>query len=225
AGRPAGTGVEGEVVLALPAGSGPPLAGVLRPHAGGEAPLLVFVAGTPTYDGLLNRPAAPATRDPGWSAREFSAFATVPPMHLAFLESPGGGRDFAGALLAALPLLGELVATGGRKPLLVCEREAAAVVALRIAAIRPLVSGLVFTGGGAMTAKSLQDLGDLPVRVAATKGPAEASLQSMFTWVANQQGKLAVDLQWLSDARPAWQLGLPAFGREIAAFAGELFRR
>lgn len=218
-------GITGDLPLAI-AGPGGVLAGVLRLCAPAPRPLVVFVPGLPSYDGVMNHPTAPATYDPRWRARDLADFGTAHGVHVAFLESPGGGRDFGPLLQSALAMLGQLVPPTDQKPLLVGEREAAVAVALHIARFRPLVSGLVFVGSGAMPATSLRTLGKLPVRVAATRGPAEAALQGMLDYLANQkENPLAVDIEWLSPARPPWLLGTSPFAAELGAFARKLFAR
>lgn len=216
-------GLDRDRVLALPLPDAPALGCVLRLHEKPSRPLVVWIAGLPTYDGEMMRPAAPATRDPAWLARELADFATTHEVHVACLESPGGGRDYGRALRHALAQLGELVPAAG-KPLLVCEREAAAAVALYLPDLQPLVRGLVFVGSGAMGTRALQALGDVPVRIAATRGPNETGLANFVTHVVaqRQQGKLAVDIDWLTADRPPWQFGLAPFTSDVASLLRKL---
>jgi hypothetical protein len=183
---------------------------------------VVVVAGAPSYDGASVRPAAPVTREPGWLAREFAGFGPADGMHVAFLESPGGGRDFAGALRQALPLLQSLLPASVQKPWLVCEREAAAIAALRLPELRPMLSGLVLVGSGALSAPTLRQLGDFPVRAVRQTGPGEANLVRMLDWVALQQpAEWRGDVAWLETPRSAWQFGLQAPAAALAGFLRE----
>ncbi len=226
ASRPVADGIDGDVCLGLPVQGGQPLSCVLRrARATTPRPMVVFVAGTPVYDPSMNRPAAPATRDPRWLAHELAGFGGTQDWHVAFLESPGVGRDFAAALRQALPLLGQVVATGEHRPLLVCEREAAAIVGLHIADYRAMVRGVVFLGGGVMPAPAVAANGALPVRYGRLHGFAEDGLVRMLDYVALQQGQpdWRGDVAWLSPRRVAWPFAMPGFADDIAVFAAGLF--
>lgn len=215
-------GVAGDGLLGLPVAGGPPLAAVLRrAAASGPRPMVVVIAGSPAFDNTGNRPTAPATRDPRWLAHEFAGFDVARRWHVVHLESPGLGRDYSVQLRAALPLLAQVVGGIEGKPLLVCEREAAAIVGLRIAEYRDLVRGFVGVGGGAMAGPALLTLGGLPVRLAAVRGYGEESLQRVIDFVALQQGKAEWrgDVAWLAPERPAWPLALPALAAPLEAFA------
>jgi hypothetical protein len=221
--RAVAEGLGNDRLLALPVPGGPSLGCVLQLHPSLDRPLVVWIAGLPTYDGEMVRPAAPATRDPGWTARELADFGTTHEVHVACLESPGGGRDYGTALRHALATLAELV-PGAGKPLLVCEREAAAAAALFVPDLQPLVRGFVLVGSGAMGTRALQALGELPVRIAATRGPNTTGLTSFMDHVLaqRQQGKLAADIAWLTTDRPPWQFGLAPFAADVASFVRKL---
>ncbi len=223
--RAASAGLSGDVSLALPVGRAPLWCRLRRASGDEPRPLVVFVSGTPTYDTTVNRPSAPATRDPLWLAHELAEFGRRERWHVVFVESPGLGVDFAGALREALPLLSQFVATGNRKPLLVCEREAAAIVGLRMQEFRPQLSGLVCVGAGAMPAAALIENGALPVRVNALAGMGEESLQRVLDYVGAQQtaGTWRGDVRWLSDKRPAWPFGLSLLATDVARFAHSVF--
>lgn len=224
--RDVATGLPGDVSLVLPVAGGLPLPCVLRRAEGeGPRPLVVFLGGTPAYGVSLDRPAAPAVRDPLWLAHELAAFGRAERWHVAFLASPGVGRDYAAALREALPQLRQLVAVRGDKPLLVCEREAASIVGLRIGDYRTSLRGLVLVGSGAMAAPALQANGPLPVRLCALRGLGEDALARVIDYVALQQreGTWHGDVAWLAERRPAWPLGLPLLAGDIAAFARSLF--
>jgi len=221
-------GLDGDLRLALPVAGGPPLGVVLRRAKGpGARPLVVVVAGTPAFDPSGLRPSSPSTRDPGWTADELAGFGRADDWHVACVESPGLGRDFAPALQEALPLLVELTAAAGGKPLLVAEREAASIVGLRIGAFRDLVAGVVLVGGGAMAGPALVANGALPVRYVAVRGVPDESLVRVLDFVARQQGKpeWRGDVAWLTTARPAWCCALPATTVPLAAFARQCFAR
>ncbi len=224
--RPARDGIAGDADVAFEVAGEPPFAAVLRAAASdGPRPLVVFVAGTPAYDPAATRPAAPATRDPRWLAHELAAFGAAERWHVAFCESPGLGRDWARDLRQVLPQLAELVATGGRKPLLVCEREAAAIAGLQIGSVREQLAGLVLLGGGAMSGAALAANGPLPVRYAAPRGVGEEAIERVLDYVAAQQqkGGWQGDVARLTAVRPPWPLAMPALADDIAAFARRVF--
>ncbi len=222
AGRPVEQHFHGDRLLLLPTAGGMPLQCILRLAQGAGRPFVVVIAGAPSYDGGFNKPAAPVTREPGWLAREFPGFGGGETFHVAFLESPGG-RDYAAALRSALPLLQRLVGPDTEKPVLVAEREAAAIVALRIGEFRDQVAGLVLVGSGAMTPQGLAALGDLPVRVVAQRGAGEESLGRMLDYVAHKQkdGGWQGDIAWLQTGRPAWALGLPMLREPLLTWLDE----
>ncbi len=220
-------GLGGDAMLALPVPGGAPLRCTLRPARGAAAqPLVVFAGAAPAFDPGLDRPVAPSSRDPAWLAHELAGFGDGR-WHVAFLESPGVGRDYAPALRGALELLPRITGAGDAKPLLVVEREAATIVALRLAEFRQLVCGLVLVGGGGIPGPALLANGDLPVRVAAARGAGEEPLQRVIDFVALQQqrGTWHGDVAWLSPRRPPWTAAVPLLARELEAFARECFAR
>ena len=207
-----------DLPLAIPVVGSQPLHAVLR-VADAEAPMVVILSGTPAYDLTGRRPVAPTSRDPAWLAHEFASFAPGRAMHLAFVESPGGGRDFGAALIAALPVLHELAPVRG-KPLLVCEREAAAVLGLQAHRVRDLVSGLVLVGGGAIPANQLERLGRLPIRYARVHGsPANEGMQRVIDYATKTNGGSAatLDVQWLDDLDLPWPFALSLRLPQLAA--------
>lgn len=217
---PAQPGID--LPLAIPVPGGNPLAAVLR-IAAAEAPLLVVIAGAPGYDLTGRRPTAPVSRDPAWLANEFAGFGKAHGWNLAFVESPGGGRDFAQALVAALPVLRQLAPVRG-KPLLVCEREAAAVLGLSAHQLREAVGGFLLVGGGAMPANLLQRVGPLPIRYARVHGsPANDGMQRVVEFAAGQATGAAerADVRWLDEQELPWpfalSLRLPALEAGAAA--------
>jgi hypothetical protein len=224
--RAADDGLAGDACLALPVTGEPPLRCVLRRAGEGRHPLVVFAGGSPAYDAFGDRPAAPATRDPRWLAHELAGFGSEAHWHVAFLESPGVGRDYARDLREVLPQLAQLAGSDGL-PLLVCEREAASIVGLGIGSLRALVRGVVCVGGGAMAPAALQANGPLPVRFAAPRGGAEDGLARVLDYVEARKkaGDWHGDVAWLSPARPAWPFALAAFAPDIAAFAQTVFLR
>lgn len=225
-GKAAAHGIAGDLSLALPTDGGPPLGCVLRRAGPEPRPLVVVVAGTPAYDSTLRRPSAPATRDPVWTAHELATFGAADAWHVAFVESPGGGRDFAAALRSALSLLRELAPAGDTLPLLVCEREAAAVVGLHVASFVPLVRGLVLIGSGAMTGPSLDGLGALPVRLSRVHGAAVDPLARVMDYVEHKRaaGAWQGDVAWLGERSPPWCIALPLLAGDVEAFARTLWK-
>ena len=197
-----------------------------RARGDGPRPLVVVAAGVPTYDLSARRPASPATRDPAWLAHEFAGFAAARDWHLAFLESPGGGRNYAESLLLALPALRDLLPPGGGLPLLVVEREAAAVVGLHLERLRPLVRGVVLVGGGVLARPTIDRIGALPVRYARFFGaPASEAMAGSVEFVAGRRGTadFVADVDWLGPRAVAWTAAMPMLAPELEAFAQQLF--
>src|SRR5690606_28120333 len=103
------------------------------------------------------------------------------------LDSPGGGRPYAQALLAALKALPGVLPTGGAKPLLVCDREAASVVGMQLAHFQDHICGVVFVGSGAMPPNVIAKLGDLPVRYVDLAGyPASVAVARTLQYLRLQ---------------------------------------
>ena len=220
-------GLLGNVPTGLPTGASK-IACVLRLGEGRNPassptprPLVVVAGGAPSYDITALRPSAPAARSPRWLAAELATFGKGQPWDVAFLESPGGGRNYADQLREALKSLRELWAVGDRPILLVCEREAAAVVGLQLAALRSQLQGLVLLGSGGMPAQVLDGLGTLPVRIGMLQGyPSSDGLRRALDYVALRRS----EKQWQGDfallpgEEPAWPFGLRAYAPAITTF-------
>lgn len=223
-GRDPVDGVAGALPLQLPVDGGAPLGAVLQRATGADgAPvrrrLLVVAPGAPAYDLTGLRPSAPANRDPGWSAHELAGLGAATGSHVVFLESPGGGRDYAAALRAALALLPAVVATEG-PPLLVCEREAAVIAALRLRDLQAGLAGLVLVGAGGVPGSVLRDLGALPVRLAPLHGVGGDALARMVDYAKTLRADgWNGDVDWLGTAPMPWTHGLAAWGPALAEFA------
>jgi hypothetical protein len=109
---------------------------------------------------------------------------------------------------------------------LVCEREAASVVALQFANLGGTTRALVCIGGGAMPGNFLQRLGPTRLRYQAIVGhPAMGSLANTIAYAresADDRGR--IDCGWLDETPLPWSSALagsvPAlerFVRELAA--------
>jgi len=226
--RPVAAGTPGDVPLALPTAEGPPFQAVLRAAVGdGPRPLVVVAAGSPAYDPGVRRPVAPESRDPAWLAVELAGFARDRDWHLLCLESPGVGRDWLRCLRETLAALPALLPGRVDQVLLVAEREAAAITALRLGELRERLAGVVLVGAGAMPGAMLEANGTLPVRYAAGRGVGETTLPPVLAFVdaRRQAGTWQGDVAWLTAERPAWCLALPLLAPAIEAFAGELFAK
>lgn len=234
-GRPLFDGIPGPVRTALPASGGALLPCVLRDLPGdaqggavAESPLLVFVSGAPAYDAGARRPIAPAAREAPWLAAELGEFGRARGWRIACLDSAGGGRPFGKDLLAALGALRELLPSGARKPVLVCDREAAGIVALSAGAFAPHIAGLVLIGGGALPGSAIEALGALPVRwVRLAHYPGTAGVDRTLAFVAERAAGADTppDLRRLHDRELPWPFGVALSLPEIEAFAGECFGR
>ncbi|MFK7742502.1 MAG: hypothetical protein AB8H80_19470, partial [Planctomycetota bacterium] len=160
--RPVLAGMTGDIALALPVDDAVVQPCIVRRAAGeGPHPAVVFAAGAPCYDFGSRRPTSPQTREGDWLLAKLAAVASAGQpggeerggfdfgggkWHLVSCDSPGGGRKYAQTLLAALQALPKVLALGAGKPLLVCDREAAAVVALHLQRFRRHVAGVVLVG-------------------------------------------------------------------------------
>ncbi len=194
-----------------------------KPH-----PMVVFATGAPAYDMGSRRPMSPGMRESNWLWRELGDFGVEQQWHVVCCDSPGGGRPYAKALLSTIQALPEVLATGGQKPLLVCDREAAAVVALQLAKFRPHISGVVFVGGGAIPARTVEQLAGLPVRMLALAGyPGSRAIERMTIYVDSlrKSGKPVPDISRLHDRAEPWLFGVPRSRQELAAFATQVFGR
>jgi hypothetical protein len=220
-------GFVGDLPTGLPTGSSK-IACVLRIGEGRNPadaptprPLVVVAGGSPAYDITALRPSAPATRGPRWLAAELATFGKGQPWDVAFLESPGGGRNYADELREAVKSLRLLWAVGDRPVVLVCDREAAAVVGFQLGSLRPQIQGLVLVGSGGMPASVLDGLGALPVRIGMLQGyPSGEGLRRALEYVTMRQS----EKQWQGDfavltgEAPAWLFGLRGYAPAITKF-------
>lgn len=227
--RPPLAGIDGAIPAAMPAGDivQPCL---LQPAAGtGDHALVVFATGAPAYGIDAVRPEQPQTRAAAWLAAELDGFGAEHGWHVAYLDSPGGGRPYAAALAATLAALPEVLPTGGRKPLLVCDREAAGVVGLHLGSLADAVAGVVLVGTAAVPTRVLDALDSVPVRlVELADYPASRTVPRLLQFLASRADGDAAqrpDIRLLHERQPAWPFGLAASRHELAAFARELFGR
>lgn len=218
-------GLTGDVALALPDGKGGRLAAVLRPAVGdGPRPLLLIASGTPCYDLSPRRPSAPATRDPAWTAHAFAGFAKERGWHQVFLESPGGGRDYAAALSAVLPSLRALLPGGAGPVVLVAEREAASVVGLQLQRLRAEFAGVALVGAGVFPRPVALATAGLPIRFGRMHGtPANDAMANLIGYCAETKEPAGLDVRWLADGDAAWPMALPLFAAGIESFAAAVF--
>jgi hypothetical protein len=233
--EPVLTGLHGDVPVFLPTGEPSGLPCVLRLPADFEPggararrPMVVFAASSPSYDGATRRPTAPGTRGPRWLAHELPGFGDSQGWDVAFVDSPGDGRDYGSHLPRALQALRAILAPGDRSMVLVCDREAAAVAAFRIGELREHLAGLVLVGAGAMTGQALDELGELPVRYVVSHGyPAAEGMRRSLDYVdlKEQAGEAHGDVALLVEREMPWTCAVPLLADEIAAFAAEAFAR
>jgi hypothetical protein len=217
-GKPVLHGVRGDVATALPAGDSPeqdglpPLPCVLVDYDAARSeprPVVVVATGVPSYDTTMKRPNAPSVRDPMWSAREVAMLRSRADVQWVCLGSPGDGRPYPRSLQGALTALASLLPVDSPPPLLVCEREAAGVVAFALQQLAPQVAGFVLIGGGAMPQQQLDGL-DRPVRFVPLAGfPGSAAVERVLDHVAATPGRS--DVAWLAGAEQPlpWTFGLP----------------
>lgn len=224
--RPALAGLGGVVPTGLPFGESF-LPCLLRRHPdGGARPTVVFATGAPAYGVGARRPASPLSRSGEWTMRELGDFGLEDGWNVCVLDSPGGGRAYAAALRGALAALPEVLPTDGSRPLLVCDREAAAVVGMQLAKLRPSLSGVVLIGAGAVPAPVLGALEGLPVRAVKLSGyPASVTIDRLLAYL-DAQGparREAIDLELLHERPTPWPYGPARSLAELRAFARRCF--
>lgn len=220
-------GLDGDLPVTVPAGDSA-IACVLRFARGcrpgaelAPRPLLVFADGAPAYGPAAYRPAAPGVRGPRWLAGAMPAIGVEADCHVAFLASPGNGRNYLHALPDAIESLRQLFGVGGRPVVLVCEREAAAIAGLGTTKLAPKVDGLVLIGAGAIPIPALQALGGCAIRLAPLQGyPSSPGLERTLAWAEKQRadGNWGGDLARLTTAEPAWPFGTRALVAPIREF-------
>jgi hypothetical protein len=213
----------GHTWLTFTPADGRPLQVVVRKAPGeGPAPLLLVVGGTPSYDTTARRPLAPLTRHPGWLAAELAAFAASRPWHVAFVESPGGGRDFVPALRHGLGELRALLAIDGVG--LVAEREAAVVVGLRLHELAGELRGAVLCGAAALPMTRLGELASLPIRFLRLAGyPGSETMQQSLERLRSSPAAAGADIGWLVTEELPWPFGLPLAAPAMEAWFASRF--
>lgn len=189
-------------------------------------PTVVFATGAPSFGIGARRPSSPLVRDARWLNREIGDFGRAAGWNLALFDSPGGGRAYGANLLSALRELPRVLPSDGSKPLLVCDREAAAVVGIQLAKFRPWISGVVLVGACVVPAPALAALEGLPVRVVELAGyPGSGGIRRMMAYLESRPDDQRQQLQIERlHARPtAWPFGVALSLVEIQAFGEQLF--
>lgn len=225
-------GLDGDRAIGLPAGDAPPLQVVVRAVPNEPAvppcPVVLFLAGTPTYDLTMRRPAAPATRDPAWLADAMRGFAAAQRWHQVFVESPGGGRDYLASLETLLTHLPAVLPGGAGPVVVVAEREAASVLGLHLPRFADRLRGVVLVGGGLFPRTHLGKLGALPVRFGEVAGmPASEAMRGLVAFAASEarpSGEPSA-LAMLPGEPAPWLAALPHFASALEAFFAECLPR
>jgi hypothetical protein len=226
--KPIATGMSGFVAMAVPNGASPPgqLAAVVRFPAGARKPLVVFAGGVPAYDAGTNRPLVPGARSPRWLWRDLALFDETGRFHVAFLESPGNGVDYARALESAMAALTELLGARREDTVLVLEREAAAAACLQTKLMAGL-AGVVLVGGGILAAPDLPRLGALPLLACPSSAPSSDGLRRIRDLVAGKYGPVEFQGRFVFDdaqSRP-WPFGLALCQDAIRSFVVDVTGR
>ncbi len=238
-GEPVLAGLTGDVATALPTADAAeelglrcvlrlppePVFGTGRQIA--SQPLVVVVGGAPSYDVTARRPSSPVTRSPVWTSLECRDLGVAQPWRVAFLESPGSGRNFGAHLRAALSALRDLWNVADRPVVLVCEREAAAVAGLNAAGMREEFAAMVLVGAGGVPAGILDQLVGKPVRFVRLAGLPSSEAQERtvaYAAVARAAGK-EVDVAWLVDESAPWTGGLAAVQQPLQQFLRDVLAR
>ncbi len=222
--RPPLQGLLGMIPVGLPDGERTQLGVARMPEGDGPHPMVVFASGAPVYGVSARRPVAPQVREAEWLLRELGDFGAADGVGVLVLDSPGAGVRYADALVAALDALPKVLPRAGARPVLVCDREAAGVVALQLRRLAPLVSGIVLIGTGAVPAAALGSMQGRPLRLVPLSGyPASKTVERLRAngEAAPGDDKEALDVQLLHARPTPWLFGVAWSRPELGAFVRE----
>lgn len=174
-------------------------------------PIVVFMPGVPTWDGVSARPGGLEILDP-WSivdALERAQFDAGQKYELIVLESPGRGPAPGQALTACIETLRRQL--GGSRVVLVAEREAATVACLALPELRPHLAGLVLVSGGGLGPREIAAHAELPIlAIPAAEHPMSENLLRM----PQAAGEATPQLELLPPEQRPWPVALElALGR------------
>jgi hypothetical protein len=158
--------------------------------------------------------------------RDLGDFGVGDGFGVVVFDSPGAGVRYIDALLSSLEALPKVLPLGEQKPVLVCDREAAGVVALHIARVAPLVSGLVMVGSGAIPVPALEALRGVPLRLVPLSGyPSSVTIERLLAYVeaAPAAEREALDVRLLHGRSPPWPHGVGCSLPELRAFVRGAF--
>lgn len=227
-GRPAAHEVAGDLAVAIPVAGASSLPATLRrARATTPRPLVVVAAGAPTLDGRSDRPALPVVRAPGWAAREWPEFGRSDDWNVAFVASPGGGVDYAGALAAAIPWLVQHCGAAADAVVVVGEREAATVAAFALPRLRPALAAACFVDGGALMAASAAAADCLPLAYVQSIGFEGGAVDRSLDFIAARraQGQPAPRAERVPAPLAAWPFALSGSADAVAAFVRRALAR
>lgn len=211
--RPPLQGLTGRLTAALPAGTQRTLQVTLDlPADRTEKPLLLVAPAGPAYDVRVRRPGAPRTTSPRLLAEACRGFDAGGRYHVVWLESTGGGIDYAAAVQQALELLPQVLPITPGKVVLVAEREAAVAVGLQLPQLAPRLRGLAMVSGGLISRQALESMHGLQLLACpAQDDPSSAGLLRARELVAGDYGEVKLDGGFTFDAAAgrAWLFGVP----------------
>ncbi|HLQ36803.1 MAG TPA: hypothetical protein VK348_03310, partial [Planctomycetota bacterium] len=223
AGKPALLGRHGTVTVALPVQGDRTVEATVRLPADAVArPLLLVCGGAPAYDGKGNRPSAPASRAPGWLARECAGLDAAGNFVVAFVESPGSGVAYGQVLGEVVVQLQRLVPEAKGPVVLVLEREAAVAASFVIEKLPAEVRGVVLVAGGMVTRQALGQLhGRAVLGLPVTGHAGSEGLLRTGELVAGKHGAVDLDGSFALEPDPgrAWLFAIAASGPLIERFA------
>lgn len=196
----------------------------LAADASEPAPLVVFVVGSPTWDGALSRPSAVRTMPAGFLAHGLLAAGFDPERTrvCAVVQSVAEIDDPVAAVAKVVSTLTTLAGVDPTRVLLVGEREAADTV-LACARAGVLVAaprGVVLVAGGALAKDQVGMLADTPALLVPGRGHASAENLRRLQAFADAAG-LGERVRLLEPAR-AWPWALRLALADIAAFAKQV---
>lgn len=225
--KPPLAGMTGRITASLPAGTQRTLGLTFDlPAEPTPKPLLLIAPAAPAYDVHVRRPGAPTTTSPRLLAEACAHFDPQHRFHIVYLESPGGGIDYAAAVQRALEQLPQLLPIKPGKVAIVAEREAAVALGYAVPQLRDQVQGLALVAGGGLSPQALQQLHGMHLLVCpAQDDPISDGLLRARDLVAGKYRKLEVDGEFSFDPAPgrAWTFGVPQSWDAIAAMCARAF--
>lgn len=183
-------------------------------------PLVVFLPGTPSWDGGSDRPLAPRAVAPEWlvDRLEVAGFDRESNVHTAVIESVGEMRSPTNALITITRALLERLSVDTERVVWVGEREGAFCVSRALLAAPELVSGAVLVLGGSLAKRDFEQI-EAPLLLIGAHGHGSSTVLDGLAKRAAHAGVRATRLE--GDATRPWPIALSASASAIEAFVAD----